>query len=60
MSNRENYIVRKILDDLLDRNGLRNAWEEMDDDIQEEAIEAWRAIVRTALADHIQEYSEKE
>ena len=38
-------IVRDILDDLTDRRGLRQEWEQIDDDIQGEIIEVWNKIV---------------
>lgn len=38
-------IVDAILADLTDRRGLRQAWEEIDEDIREEIKECWMDIV---------------
>lgn len=38
-------IVDGILVDLTDRRGLRQAWEGIDDDIQDEIIAAWVDII---------------
>lgn len=37
-------VVKRIVDDLTDRRGLRQAWEEVDEDIQQEVVDKWRAI----------------
>jgi trans-2-enoyl-CoA reductase len=38
-------IVDAIISDLTDRRGLRQEWEEIDSDIQNEIREAWTRIV---------------
>ncbi len=42
-------IVKEILADLTDRRGLRQEWENIDDDIQEEIKSEWIKIVRSNL-----------
>lgn len=42
--------VDAILADLRDRRGLRQAWETLDDEIQDEIIETWREIVSAEIA----------
>lgn len=42
-------IVAQIERDLTDRRGLRHAWEGIDEDVQEQILETWRAIVRDNL-----------
>ena len=32
-------VVKRIVDDLTDRRGLRQAWEEVDEDIQQEVVD---------------------
>ena len=39
--------VFDIIHDLNDRRGLRQEWEEIDDDIQEEIIEKWLEILNS-------------
>ena len=38
-------IVTGILDDLTDRNGLKDEWCEINDDTKKEIIDKWRQIV---------------
>jgi hypothetical protein len=44
-------IVEIILEDITDRKGLRQAWEGIDEDIQQEIIAAWREAAFEVLAD---------
>lgn len=37
--------VFDIITDLTDRRGLRQEWEEIDGDIQDEIIEKWKLII---------------
>jgi hypothetical protein len=37
--------VFDIITDLTDRRGLRQEWEEIDSDIQDEIIEKWKNII---------------
>ena len=37
--------VYDIITDLSDRRGLRQEWEQIDGDIQDEIIEKWKAII---------------
>ena len=37
--------VFDIITDLTDRRGLRQEWEEIDGDIQDEIIEKWKNII---------------
>jgi glycine/serine hydroxymethyltransferase len=37
--------VFDIITDLTDRRGLRQEWEEIDGDIQDEIIEKWKEII---------------
>jgi hypothetical protein len=39
-------IVDKILNDLTDRAGLSDAWDEIDDETQAEIIAEWQDIVQ--------------
>jgi len=38
-------IVKRIKADFTDRDGLRQEWDGIDNDIQQEIIEKWRSIV---------------
>jgi len=42
---RAKKIVHSIIDDLSDRRGLRQEWEKIDEDIQNEIKESWISIV---------------
>lgn len=42
---RHHEAVVKILADLTDRKGLRQAWDSIDDDIQDEIKEQWADIL---------------
>lgn len=42
--------VKRIIDDLTDRRGLRHAWDGIDDDIRAEIESTWAMIIRTFLA----------
>lgn len=42
-------IVNAIIADLTDRRGLRQEWEQIDSDIQEDIRQEWIEIVETAL-----------
>jgi len=42
-------IVKEILADLTDRRGLRQEWENIDNDIQDEIKSEWIQIVRNHL-----------
>lgn len=44
-----NAIVSRIEADFTDRRGLRQEWDEIDADIQEEIRDTWRDIVRQEL-----------
>lgn len=44
-------IIFDIIHDFTDRRGLRQGWEQIDDDIQEEIIEKWIEIVTQHLND---------
>lgn len=48
MSTAEN-IVQAIVDDLTGRRGLRQEWEQIDDDVRVEIFEEWTWIVKTIL-----------
>ena len=37
-------VVKGIVDDLTDRRGLRQAWEEMDEGTQNTIMSGWRSI----------------
>jgi hypothetical protein len=42
-------ILFKIVDDLTDRAGLDNYWWNMDEEIREEILTAWLAIIKQEL-----------
>jgi hypothetical protein len=46
---KEEEIIFSILQDFTNRRGLRQQWEEIDDNIQEEIIENWINIVKNKL-----------
>ena len=50
-SNREvaSDAVQAILDDMSDRSGLSNAWDDIDADIQNEIREEWIKLVLQAM-----------
>lgn len=37
--------VKKIIEDLSDRRGLRQAWEGIDEDIRDEIVDVWQTII---------------
>lgn len=41
--------VRRLLDDLTDRRGLRQAWDEIDEEIQGEIEVRWAEIIDAAF-----------
>lgn len=43
-------IVDAILDDLTDRRGFRQTWDETDDDVQAEIRKAWQTIAFELIA----------
>lgn len=43
-------IAYRILADMTDRRGLRQQWEQIDDDIQEEIIAAWIRLAEEEIA----------
>jgi hypothetical protein len=43
--------AERIAEDLLDRSGLGNAWEDVDPDVQEEILEHWTNIIFETLED---------
>lgn len=45
----ERRIAYRILEDMTDRRGLRQQWEQIDEDIQEEIIARWIEIVVAEL-----------
>jgi hypothetical protein len=45
----EKQIVFAILNDFTDRRGLRQEWENIDEDIKEEMIQTWIDIVKFKL-----------
>ena len=42
-------ILFKILHDFTDRRGLRQGWEQIDDDIQEEILETWLKMIEEGM-----------
>ena len=51
MEPKETVIVRKIIEDLTDRGGLQQAWEAIDEEIQDEIKSTWCDIVRDVMFD---------
>ena len=45
----EERIIFSIIRDFTDRNGLRQEWENIDNDIQDEIIETWLEITKKQL-----------
>lgn len=45
-----NRIVYRIIDDLADRRGLRQEWDNIDEEIQAEIRETWMTIVMKEFA----------
>lgn len=43
-------IVRAIVKDFTDRRGLRQQWDEIDDDVQAEILAKWQELVAKELA----------
>jgi hypothetical protein len=43
---REKKILFDIVRDFTDRRGLRQEWEQIDDDIQEEILSTWLGIIK--------------
>ena len=42
--------VDKIVRDLSDRRGLRQEWEQIDEDIQQKIRDVWTDIIRTEMS----------
>jgi hypothetical protein len=42
-------IAKRIIEDLKDRRGLRQAWESIDADIQKEIEEEWQSIAMNEI-----------
>ncbi len=42
-------VVAEIVDDLYDRQGLGDEWDQITDDVRDEIIDTWRSIVAKAL-----------
>jgi hypothetical protein len=42
-------IVLRIINDLTDRRGLRQQWEEIDDEIRDEIVAQWEKLTREVL-----------
>lgn len=42
-------ILFEILADFTDRRGLRQEWEQIDDDVQDEILSAWLKIIQNNL-----------
>src|SRR5450631_1244863 len=42
-------IVLRIITDLTDRRGLRQQWDEIDDEIRDEIVAQWEKLTREAL-----------
>jgi len=49
MNETAKIIVDRIILDLTDRRGLRQIWEQLDDEIQEEIRAEWERIAKDAL-----------
>lgn len=47
-------ITYRILQDMRNRRGLRQQWEQIDEDVQEEIIAAWIDLAETEIQDDIQ------
>ena len=41
--------VLKIVDDIKDRRGFKQLWDDLDDDIKQEIMEKWFDIVNEAI-----------
>lgn len=44
-------IMFDLIADFTDRRGLRQGWEQIDDDIKEEILSAWLGIIKAVLID---------
>jgi hypothetical protein len=44
-------IVHALIKDLCDRRGLRQAWEQIDDDVQREIVKTWTQIATKCLTE---------
>lgn len=42
-------ILFEIVADFTDRRGLRQEWEQIDEDVQEEILETWLKIIKSNL-----------
>lgn len=49
MTTLSHEIVGFIIDDLTDRKGLRQVWDEIDEDIQQEIFNKWKRIVESHI-----------
>lgn len=47
---KEEAIVFEIMNDFTDRRGLRQQWEQIDDEMQEEIIESWIEKAKKVLS----------
>lgn len=53
LTDRAAAIIQEVIADLMDRCGLRQAWEEIEDGIRQEIIESWEDIVRNQISEAI-------
>jgi len=49
MENKGRQIAREIMEDILDRKGIGNEMEIVDDDVREEILSAWEGIVNSII-----------
>lgn len=52
ISRASEYITEEIVKDLSDRRGLRQEWDNIDYDIQEEIKDNWKSIIRDVLKEY--------
>lgn len=51
MDNKVKLIIDALMDDLLDRHGIGNAIEAVDDDVREDIEAEWFTIIESILAE---------
>lgn len=44
------WAVDRIVEDLLDRRGLKHEWRQMEPDIQDEVCQTWQRLIEGAIA----------
>lgn len=45
LRDKANYVIERIIEDIIDRRGLGDAWEEIDADVKDEITRSWSDLI---------------